>query len=368
MRLVSALLSLLLVPGFVSAQTDVSAPETRLPQLSSNTSPRIFDQLFYSPATIGNGSASQPAGVMPLWSTADGRILAIVALGSGSASLPTLSPAPQFGSAADWKLIDVTDFFSTGTALRLRENVNAYARFDHSVMLTPMSANATSLGCSPAFNMSIDSRCLSAEPRANSNALHLGVALNAGDVDVDLSYGLSWLRPENEQRFSGMPQQPFWDLFGGMNGTGAPTLVIPGLELATIQNSGINASGRWHFAENQSLDLSAEVGRIQLELPGSEMALPGINQAALSVGLRRGDFSGVVVGHVIGPADMLNNGQRWSSVDLGISWRAPWRGVFSVGAQNLWSSGNGPTLAEPAAHESDPSQSRVPYVQYHQDL
>jgi hypothetical protein len=368
MRLISALLSLLLLPGLAPAQTLVGAQETGLPQLSASSSPRIFDQLFYSPATIGGGSPSQPAGVMPLWSTPDGRILAIVALGSGSASLPTLSPGPQFGSAADWKLIDVTDFFSTGTALRLRENVDAYARFDHSVMLTPMSTNTTSLGCSPAFNMSIDNHCLTAAPRASSASLRLGTALNAGDVDFDLSYGLSWLHSGDPQHLSGVPQQPFWNLFGGLSGSGVPTLIIPGLELATIQNSGFNASGRWHFDENQSLDLSAAVGRIQLELPGNSMALPNINQAALSVGLSRGDFSGVVVGHVIGPADLLNSGQHWSSVDLGISWRAPWRGVFSVGAQNLWSSGNAPSLVEPAAREPDPSQSRVPYVQYHQDL
>jgi len=41
--------------------------------------------------------------------------------------------------------------------------------------------------------------------------------------------------------------------------------------------------------------------------------------------------------------------------------------VFSVGAQNLWSSGTPPLLSE-SAHEVDPSQARVPYVQYHQDL
>jgi hypothetical protein len=42
--------------------------------------------------------------------------------------------------------------------------------------------------------------------------------------------------------------------------------------------------------------------------------------------------------------------------------------MFSVGAQNLWSSGSLPYLNDPATRELDANQARVPYVQYHQDL
>jgi hypothetical protein len=102
-------------------------------------------------------------------------------------------------------------------------------------------------------------------------------------------------------------------------------------------------------------------------VPGAPVP-PSLNQAALSLGLHRGDFSGLIVGRVLGPADAISGGQHWSSLDLGISWRSPWRGIFSVGAQNIWSSGSLPALTDPATHEVDPNQARVPYVQYHQDL
>ncbi|MGA9335761.1 MAG: hypothetical protein WBV39_15880, partial [Rudaea sp.] len=92
-----------------------------------------------------------------------------------------------------------------------------------------------------------------------------------------------------------------------------------------------------------------------------------LDQAALSFGVHSGDFSGVIVGRMLGSSDPLASSQHWSSLDLGVSWRAPWRGIFSVGAQNRWSSGTPPLLANPT-HETDPSQTRVPYVQYHQDL
>ena len=99
--------------------------------------------------------------------------------------------------------------------------------------------------------------------------LHLGTGITAGNLDVDLSYGLSWLHAGEQQRFGGGTQPTFWDLFSGTNGSNVPTLVIPGVELGSLQSSSVNAGGRWHFDENQSLDLNAAFGRIQLEVPGN---------------------------------------------------------------------------------------------------
>ena len=361
MRLILAIAISLLLTGVAPAQSLVADTKDSSTALSTS-SPRIFDQLFYSPASIGNSAGTR--SVMPLWSTPDGRILAIVALGPDMSSLPTLSPAPRFASTPDLQLIDVTDFVSGGMGVKLRDNVGAYASFSQGVVLSP--TNSTSLECNSALNLTLDSHCLITLPRGNDGSFHVGTTLQTDNVDLDLNYGLSWIHADDQNHLANA-QQPFWDFLGAANSTGIPTLVIPGLELANLRNSSASATGHWHFDENQSLDLSAAVGRLQLELPGS-VSLPNLNQAALSFGVHRGDFSGVVIGHVLGPADLLNSNQHWSSVDLGISWRSPWRGVFSVGAQNLWSSGNAPALVDPAAHEVDPSQARVPYVQYHQDL
>ena len=364
MRSFTATLSLLLAAGLMLAQPLAHAQTPNVTLLQADKSPRIFDQLFYSPAMIGDPTPNQPQGVMPLWSTPDGRILAIVAMTNG---VPALSPAPRLDPKSDLKFIDVTDFVSSGVGLHLRDNVAAYASFGYGIVLAPTYAGVNPLECNPAFSFGLDSRCLAASNRATTGAVHLGTGITAGNLDVDLSYGLSWLRTGDQQHLGGGTQPTFWDIFSGTNGSGMPTLVIPGVELGSLQSSSLNAGGRWHFDEDQSLDLNAAFGRIQLEVPGGA-ALPNINQTSLSVGVRSGPFSGVVVGHVLGPSDLLNSGQRWSSLDLGISWRAPWRGVFSIGAQNLWSSGNLPAMVEPSSHEPDMTQSRVPYVQYHQDL
>ena len=68
-----------------------------------------------------------------------------------------------------------------------------------------------------------------------------------------------------------------------------------------------------------------------------------------------------------GTVDALNGGnRRGKAVGLGDTLRLPWRGVLSVGAQSVWSSGSNEPGSGPALRE--PDQSRTPYVQYHQDL
>ena len=75
-----------------------------------------------------------------------------------------------------------------------------------------------------------------------------------------------------------------------------------------------------------------------------------------------GSLSGNITGRLNNPLQPLPGTlQRWTSIDLGVTWRTPWQGELSVGAQNLWST------PSPPGDEAD-AQARVPYVQYHQDL
>jgi hypothetical protein len=267
------------------------------------------------------------------------------------------------GSAADWQLVDVTGIIAGGASMRLGNRSLVYANFGHGIILGPIYPASVAVDCGQSVVSGIYGSCARQATLGETGTARLGTSWSSGDVDVDLNYGLSWLRFGNA-----IPgQRPALDLFAGIGNESVPTLVIPGIAFANVQNSGLNANGRWHLDDTQSLDLGAALSRIQFEVPGAPVP-PSLNQAALSLGLHRGDFSGLIVGRILGPADPLSGGQHWSSLDLGISWRSPWRGIFSVGAQNIWSSGSLPALTDPATHEVDPNQARVPYVQYHQDL
>lgn len=349
MRFLLVTLLLSLLPEWAGAQSAASAPLALEPSSASPVT-EWWHGAPSSPAMDRGGAE------MPLWTTPDGRILAIVALGS-SHGAPVMPQAPQVSSAADWRLVDVTNFVTGGLSLRMSENSSAYANFGRGILLAPLFS-ASQCGQS-SWNGAL-APCADAASIGNAGAASLGVELGGGDVAVDLSYGLSWLRLSDP-----LGQRQPWDLFS--SDAAMPTLMLPGFTGANVQNAGFGAQSHWRLDEAQSIDIGAALSRIQFELPGMPLS-PSLNQAALSLGLHRGEFSGVIVGRVLGPADSIGNGQRWSSIDLGISWRAPWRGVFSVGAQNVWSSGYLPTLNDAATRDVDPSQARVPYVQYHQDL
>lgn len=143
----------------------------------------------------------------------------------------------------------------------------------------------------------------------------------------------------------------------------------PGVDgLSSFDSSSqLNARGRLALGNRSGIDLGASIGRIHL-LPGNLLGTNVLDQKALSFGIDHGPLSGVLIGRTMQPVagipGSFNADRRWNSIDLGVTWRLPWRGSLSVGAQNLWSSGtpaNSPVGPEP-------DQSRTPYVQYHQDL
>jgi hypothetical protein len=133
----------------------------------------------------------------------------------------------------------------------------------------------------------------------------------------------------------------------------------------------VNAHGRLALSGDSGVMLGASVGRIRL-LPGNLLGLSTLDQKALSFGIDHGPISGSIVGRTMQPEpgmpgmpSSFTTDRRWNSIDLGVTWRLPWQGSLSFGAQNVWSSGN---ATNTPAGPPEPDQSRTPYVQYHQDL
>jgi hypothetical protein len=351
-RLPAILLSLL-TPALCAGQSIANAP-----LLAADPSPLLVDQLLHEPAYVSPSLENLEA--TPLWGTPDGRVLAIV--GMANRSIPSKPQSPQIGSAADWKLVDVTNFVTTGLLLNLNHGTSAYATIGGGAVIGPLYAPEAALPCGPQPEP-LESNCGSTL-LARTAAMQVGAGWTILDnLDLDLSYGLSWLRRDNT--FAN-PSLPTLDLFGALGNAQFPTLLIPGLESADVQNSALSALGHWRLGAPGTLDFGASLSRLQLYAPNTP-PLTSLNQAAVTFGLRHGTFSGVVTGHVLGPSDAFNS-TRWAGLDIGFSWHTPWQGELIFGTQNLWSSGAVPNLADPGSREIDSNQARVPYVQYHQDL
>lgn len=85
------------------------------------------------------------------------------------------------------------------------------------------------------------------------------------------------------------------------------------------------------------------------------------NTRSLSVGGGYGAFGANIVGRVV---NVPGESEVWKGLGLGLTWRTPWNGQLSVGADNVVTRGKNPFPIK--GEQSD--EGTVPYVRYQQDL
>lgn len=303
MRRLPALLSIFLLP-FAAAGQSVGSDATQAENL-----------LAQPPAP---SSAVTSGASVPLWKDASGRVLLFQT---------NRNPSTNVESALDSPLIMRPGYAENAVAAGLQYGVG------------PLQAHAE-----------VSQRSW-LNPGMQVNGSEVGATYDAGDYSVGLSVGSTSTPHHNVVLPRVLPGAA-----PGVNG------------LTSFDSSNqLNANGRLALGKKTGVDLGASIGRVYL-LPGNLLGVSVMDQTALSFGVDHGPLSGRLTGRTMQPEagipGSLYTDRRWNSIDLGVTWRLPWRGSLSVGAQNLWSSGapaNTPVGPEP-------DQSRTPYVQYHQDL
>ena len=83
---------------------------------------------------------------------------------------------------------------------------------------------------------------------------------------------------------------------------------------------------------------------------------------SLSIGGGIGDFGASIVGRVV---DVPGQPEQWQGLGLGLTWRTPWSGKLTVGAENVVTRGRNPFSP---AYDGDGEEGTIPYVRYEQDL
>lgn len=300
-------------------------------------------------ALIGTDTES----VLPVWNTPDGRSLTVAA---GSGTSANTIPATNAGS----QLIDA---HSTAASTGLQFNVSPKLYTRAGVGQRNWLSNTAQCQPAPQSNLK-DAVCLDA-PLADAQSGEIGTGYSGDAVKLDLSVGQS--RTNGHAPLTGairgdaaaLPRV----LPSDAGVTGATPLLFPDSTATSL-----NARGQWRVLPDTALDLGASRSRVHF-LPGAGLPpTDDLNQTTLSLGIEHGPISGAIVGRMLQPAlpgAAMDSTQRWSGIDLGVSVRLPWQGELSFGAQNVWSSGKQPLLNP---QDISPEQTRVPYVQYHQDL
>jgi hypothetical protein len=334
----ASLLLFLLFPLAGMAQTLPSLA----PEATSGKTP-LVDQLL-ALDSAGRPMLTQGAPVLPIWSGSNGELLAVVALPHAWVNSP-IDATPAYGGPSAWHFSGSSSMGASGLRWQLGSGFHADAMLGEYAAVMPMTCRGA--GCdSGASHWS-----------HGSLAGSLGMGWIMADGGLDLSYGLSWLQSQNSGPTLGNL---------AVGSALVPVLTLPDTQSYALESeASLYARGRWQFERGPALDVTASYGRGRMSAIGGigNSLAPGVDldQLSLSLGLDAGSLRGAIVGHVVSSDDPVLAGKRWTTLDLGVSWRTPWSGELSVGAQNLWAAPlNSPRDAE--------NQTRTPYIQYRQDL
>jgi hypothetical protein len=340
LRFARLLLSLSLFPLAGTAQTLPSLA----PAAGHATTPLVEQLLALD--SRGQPMLAQGAPLLPIWSGSNGQLLAVVALPRAANSL--IDPTPAYAGPSAWHLAGSSVASAGGLRWQLGNGLHADALLGQYLSNDLAPCGGSRCDATAASRWSY-----------GSLAGSLGMGWTAADGGLDLSYGLSWLQSQ------GGNGATLGHL--ALGSVLVPVLTLPDAQPYSLDSeTALYARGRWQFERGPALDVGASYGRGHLSAIGAiaNSFAPGVDldQLSLSLGLDVGSLRGAIVGHVLSSDDPAFAGKRWTTLDLGVSWRTPWSGELSVGAQNLWSA---PTNSPRDAENAQP---RTPYIQYRQDL
>ncbi|MBO9716105.1 MAG: hypothetical protein J7507_04685 [Pseudoxanthomonas sp.] len=131
-----------------------------------------------------------------------------------------------------------------------------------------------------------------------------------------------------------------------------------------VEQNDLQVFGQKSLGEEAYVSIAGTYARARL-VPLADAA-PGVadrwDSKSLSIGGGYGPFSANIVGRVVDMPGQPDG--KWEGLGLGLTWRTPWSGQLTVGAENVVSRGKNPF----SPSSSDADEGTVPYVRYEQGL
>ncbi len=148
-------------------------------------------------------------------------------------------------------------------------------------------------------------------------------------------------------------------------GTGRDTLpawLSSGRGAGRVEQNDLTVFGQKNIGREGFVSIGGAVAKATL-VPASD--LPALadrwNSRSLSVGGGYGPFSANIIGRVI---DVPGQPGKFEGLGLGVTWRTPWSGQLTVGAENVITRGKNPF----SLTNENSDEVTEPYVRYEQDL
>jgi hypothetical protein len=141
-----------------------------------------------------------------------------------------------------------------------------------------------------------------------------------------------------------------------------PAWLTPGAAGGRVDINDLTIFGQKNLSRQGFVSIAGTVAKARLASPDEFPALADRwSSKSIAVGGGFGAFGASVVGHVVDTPGQ----PRWEGLGLGLTWRTPWSGQLTVGADNVVTRGKNPFAT--SADGTD-EEGTVPYVRYEQDL
>ncbi|MEO6169868.1 MAG: hypothetical protein ABIO84_02860 [Lysobacter sp.] len=142
-----------------------------------------------------------------------------------------------------------------------------------------------------------------------------------------------------------------------------PAWLTPGGNGASgsqINQNTLTVYGKQNIGREATVSIGGTWARARLIPAGDAPALADRwSSRTLTVGAGYGDFDANIIGRVV---DTPSQPGGWEGLGIGLTWRTPWSGSLTVGAEKITRGSN------PFATNADADDGTVPYVRYEQDL
>ena len=147
---------------------------------------------------------------------------------------------------------------------------------------------------------------------------------------------------------------------GGAHDT-LPAWLSPSGKGGRLEQTDLTVFGQKNIGREGFVTIGGTVAKARL-IPAADVPVLADrwNSRSLTVGGGFGAFGGNIVGRVV---DVPGQAGRWEGLGLNLTWRTPWSGQLTVGADNLVTRGK-----NPFGLTGDEDEGTVPYVRYEQDL
>ena len=266
--------------------------------------------LAFGAAVPAHAQSKADPAVLPVWDKASGRLQGVLLL------QPTGTPVAGrrwgFGKASLDAAFGLDSNDSLGLVCDRGAGLSAIGSLANHCMLAAFDGDATRRGSA-------------------------GVSLTQGSNRVGLTVG------------SGRDNLPAWLSPSGQN--------------SQVDQNALMLIGQRNIGREATVSIGGSIARARL-YPAGEIPARYADRwttKSLSVGGSVGRFGASVIGRVV---EVPGQAGQWESAGLGLTWRTPWSGQLTVGADNVVTRGKNPF----SAGNADKDEGTVPYVRYEQDL